>query len=72
MVVVRQLVHTVDYTVACMMMTHMHVMMIELPLHWWVELNHYIVTLSLVIQSHTKTENVNIVKNDIDYKKKIN
>ena len=50
MVVVHQLVHTVDYMGACMMMTH--VMMIDLPLHGWVGLNHYIVTVSLVIQSH--------------------
>ena len=50
MVVVHQLVHTVDYTVACMMMTH--AMMIELPPHWWVGLNHYIATVLLVIQSH--------------------
>ena len=50
MVVVHQLVHTVHYTVACMMMTH--VMMIDLPLHWWVGLNQYFVPVSLVIQSH--------------------
>ena len=36
MVVVHQLVHTVDYIVVCMMMTH--VIMIELSHHWWVGL----------------------------------
>ena len=50
MVVVHQLVHRVEYTMACMMM--IHVMMIELHLYWWVGWNHYIVTVLPVIQSH--------------------
>ena len=70
MVVVHQLVHTIDNTVACMMITY--VMMMEFPPHWWVGLNYYIVTVScdsitpLDTIIMTKTANVTIVKNDID------